>query len=865
MRRILFCATVVALLAGPGALAAQQPQLPPGLPSSVDPQMAAQLMARLQGSGLTAEQIRARLEAEGYPSSLLDPYLGASGAVPNAIPSPQVFAAVRSLGIIDSTALDSIRLGQAPPTRDSLAVRDPLLERFADSLGVSIDSIDVVADSLPDAIGRRLDLWRARRFREARLLRREELGTEIFGLDIFSSPTTQFDPNLSGPVDANYRLGPGDELVLILTGDVEAAYELPVTRQGFIVIPQVGQVSVANLTLEQLDDVLLSRLRRVYSGVGRTQDASTRFSINVARLRSNQVFVVGDVEQPGSYRVSSAGTAMSALYAAGGPTENGSLREIQVRRGGATVATLDVYDYLLRGNAADDPRLQNGDVVFIPPHGGRVRIHGEVIRPATYELAEGEQLDDLIAAAGGFTARADRRRIQVERILPPAERQAAGSDRVVMDVTTGNLAAGTVPAVPIHPGDVVRVFGISERVRNQVTVTGNVWTPGRLAFEPGMMLSDALRRAGGLKPDSYLGQVLVTRLRADSTRVQLRAALLDTTGRVDDDFMLSDADVVQVFSQTEFRPQRYIVVSGAVRDGGRIPYREGMTLRDAVLIAGGLKESALLSEAEVARMPESRAAGTRAVTYRVPLDSSYLFERAPDGSYSGPPGMPARAGDTPDIPLRPYDNVLIFRQTDWSLPQTVVIAGEVARPGRYTLRSKTEKLSDLIARAGGLTREAYPGGVVFVRQDDEIGRVGLDLAAVLKNPRHRDNLLLVDGDSVQVPVFTQVVNIRGEVNRRVGVAFVPGATLQYYIDAAGGPSANGDAKRAFVTQANGKIEARRDRGIFPDAMPEPLPGSTVFVPPRSAATATSSFANFATTTAQILGSIVTVLVLINQL
>lgn len=862
MFRSLCAALVAALLLVPASSGAQQGRLPGGVPT--DPRVVAQLMARLQASGMTPGQIRARLQAAGYPSSLLDSFLEGSGeGAPT--PSAEVFAAVESLGLVDSLALDSIRVGTARTVRDTIPV-DRILQAFADSLRVGIDSIDIVADSLPRDIERRLDLWRAARYRADRLTRQHvDSGMTIFGMNLFREGSTQFDANAAGPVDANYQLGPGDQLVLILTGDVEDAYELPVTREGFVVIPTVGQVSVAGLTLAQLEDVLQSRLSRVYSGIGRSPGAATRFSVSVARIRSNQVYVVGDVEVPGSYRVSSAGTAMSALYAAGGPTVNGSLRRVEIRRGGRTIATLDVYDYLLRGSSADDPRLQSGDVVFVPSHGPRARIWGGVIRPATYELAPGEQLDDLIRAAGGFKATADRRRVQIERILPPTEREAAGSDRVVMDVTSAELATGSGPQIPMQAGDVVRVFEISDRVRNQVQVTGNVWAPGRVAFQRGMRLSDALRRAGGVKPDTYLGRVLVTRLRPDSTRVQLRATLADTTGRALDDLVLDDADEITVFSQTEFRPERYVVISGAVRDGGRIPYREGMTLRDAVLIAGGLEESAMLSEAEVARMPESRAGGAKAIAIQVAIDSSYLFERTADGRYVGPPGMPGRSGTVPEVVLRPYDNVLIYRQTDWSLPQSVTLTGEVVRPGRYTLRSKHERLSDLIARAGGVTPEAHADGIVFVREDRSLGRIGVDLRSVLRDPRHRDNLLLVDGDSIAVPVFTAVINVRGNVNAPAAVTYVPGRNIQYYIDAAGGTASDGDGKRAFVTQPNGKIEARRDRGILPDLMPEPRPGAVVFVPQRDEATIGSSFASLLSTGAQVIGSIVTVVVLLNQI
>jgi protein involved in polysaccharide export with SLBB domain len=743
-----------------------------------------------------------------------------------------------------------------------------------DSLRNVLDSLDLVEDSL--ALPSRM------RGRGQRDVRRTgpDSGRTIFGLDVFERRTTQFDANLAGPVDATYRLGPGDRLVLILTGDVEAAHQLDVTREGFIVVPQVGQISVANLTLAELNELLYARLGRVYSGVRRGQGATTRFSVSVARLRSNQVFVVGDVVNPGSKRISSAGTMLTALYSAGGPTENGNLRAIELRRGGRVVGTLDLYDYLLRGDASHDLRLETGDLVFVPPRGGRVRIWGEVVRPATYELKPGETLADLVRAAGGFLASAERRRVQIERILAPTERSSAGSDRIVMDVASEQLATGHGPAVPLQAGDVVRVFPVAERLASRVTVRGHVWTPGNVGFTPGMRVSQALQLAGGLKPDAYLGQVLISRLEPDSTRTQLRAALQDTTGRAVDDVQLADGDEIQVFSQTEFRPKRYVVVSGAVRNGGRFPYREGMTVRDLVLLAGGLEEGALLSEAEVARMPESRAQGVTARTIRVSLDSSYLFDRAfasrgptplrlatprqQGTDATGDVELRSNGRGTPvpasEVELQPYDNVLILRQPNWALPKTVVLLGEVKFPGRYTLTSKSERLSDVIERAGGLTRDAYAAGVVFFRKDHDLGRIGVDLPSVMKRASHRDNLIMLDGDSVTIPIFSGVVNVRGAVNSPVAVAYVPDRDLDYYIGAAGGVTQKGSAKHAYVTQPNGKVESRR--GIA-SADPRPQPGSQVFVPEKDASNR-RDFSLMIPAIASALGSLVAIVVAITR-
>jgi len=687
-------------------------------------------------------------------------------------------------------------------------------------------------------------------------------GYVIFGLDVFRSTTSQFEPSLSGPVDANYRLGPGDRLVLIITGDVEASYDLPVTREGFVVIPQVGQVFVANLTLGDLDRVLYNRLSRVYSGVRANNQGTTRYSVSVARLRANQIYAVGDVRRPGSYMVSSAGTALTALYAAGGPTNNGSLRSIEVRRGGRTVDTLDVYAYLIRGDASHDVRLQTGDVLFVPVHGPRARILGEIARPATYELRPNETLADLLQDAGGLEATASVQRVLIDRIVPAAERTATGRDRITIDVSPTSLANSGAATIPIQNGDVVRVFPVAERVRNRIFVEGNVYMPGAQGLATGMTLSQALRRAG-LKGDTYLGEVLVTRLQPDSQRVQLRARLADTTGLVIDDFTLKEDDRVNVFSITNFRPTRFVSIGGAVRRSGRVLFREGMTLRDLVLLANGVQEGAYLNEAEIARLPESRAGGRTATTIRVQMDSTYLFERGPDGEYVGPPGIQVPAGGAPEVKLKPYDNVLIMRQPGWSLQRTVVLLGEVKFPGTYALTNQSERLSDLIKRAGGLTAEAYADGIVFTRRDNNIGRVGVELSTALRRYESSDNLILRDGDNITVPPFNATVAIRGAVNAPSTVAYVRGKGIDYYIDAAGGPAPKADEDHAYVTQPSGKLESVRHHFFLPDEMPKPRPGSVVFVP-EGDGQPKRDWIPLVTGLAQIIGSTVAIVVAVTR-
>jgi protein involved in polysaccharide export with SLBB domain len=814
------------------------------------PELAAQLRDRIATSGLTPDQIRSRLAASGYSANLLDAYLDASTAAnaPLAEPSGRMLDAVRALGL------------------------------------ASPDEFAITADSVAGEPGDLRDD-----------LPEKKAGPEVFGLEVFRRVSTQFQPAVSGPVDRGYRLGPGDVLVLILTGDVELAHTLEVTREGFVIIPQVGQVYVAGLTLEQLDTALGTRLGRVYSGIARDGTGTTRFQISVARLRTNQIFVVGEVVRPGSYQVSSVGTVLTALYLAGGPTESGSFRHVEVRRGGRLVDSLDLYRYLLRGENGQDARLEHGDIVFVPVRKVAVEIEGAVVRPAIYELRTTESLRDLVSAAGGFAANALRRRIQIDRILPPEQRAAGGRDRVVIELAETQVVGDSAPAFPLVTGDRVSVFSVAERRRNAIAVRGNVWVEGRVGFSPGMRLSDAIRLAGGPKADAYLGQISISRLNPDSTRSQFRSAFADSTGRVTDDLALTEDDEITVFSRTAFRPDRYVVISGAVGRTGRVRFKEGMTLRDAILEANGVTEDALLTEVEVARLPEDRSNGAIATTFRAPLDSTYLFDRGRRGEYLGPPGLAAPASGAPEVRLQPYDNVLVFRQPDWELQRSVQLAGQVRFPGRYALRSKTERLADLINRAGGLTAEAYARGAELyrrVRADSSSGlrlvgqvearrtprgdstqlrpdslrlgtslaqRVGLDLARALARPESNENLLLQSGDSVVVPEFNPTVRVLGAVNAPTTMVYRQGWNVNRYIDGAGGVTRLADKSRAYVVQPGGRLESINRRFLLPDSKPKPLPGAVVVVPERDPADK-RDWAGLFGSIAQILASTVAIIV-----
>jgi protein involved in polysaccharide export with SLBB domain len=467
---------LLATLAGASQPADAHPQVPEPLPANITPDEAARILRgqppgelvrrKIRQSGLSANEIRARLRAAGYPSGLLDAYLGPGDITPPT-PRNDIVQVISMLGISSFTREDSLLA-----TGDTVAMR-----MLVDSLRA--DSI-AVADSLAE-------------------LSRE---LELFGMDVFRQPTTQFQPLVTGPVDDGYILGPGDVLALILTGDVELAHTLEVTRGGFVVIPQVGQIPVNSLTLGEFKDVLTSRLRQSYSGIRRDGTGTTRFHVTVANVRVHTIRVIGEVARPGAYQIAATGTILTALYEAGGLTKRGNFRAVEVRRGSELVATVDLYDYLLRGTIANDVPLAPGDVIFVPVRGPRVKVAGEVTRPGIYELRPGETLADLVQVAGGLTPEAATEAVTIDRIVPPEERADLSRARTVMTVNLAEQVRLGSNSIPMLAGDSVHVFSVRGARRNSVTIRGSVWQEGTYELEPGMRLSDLFRMAGGLRPET---------------------------------------------------------------------------------------------------------------------------------------------------------------------------------------------------------------------------------------------------------------------------------------------------------------------------------------------------------------------------
>jgi protein involved in polysaccharide export with SLBB domain len=545
----------------------------------------------------------------------------------------------------------------------------------------------------------------------------------VFGREMFRRFTSQFEPPRAGPVPDSYRVGPGDELVVVLTGDVEVAYRLTISRDGWIVLPDVGRVAVTGLSLGALRRVLRGRLSTAYSGLSDGPDATTFLEVSLDNLRANQIYVIGEVERPGAYSVGGLATVLSALYRAAGPLRTGSFRNIRVNRGGRLAATVDLYEYMLGGDASADVRLEQGDIVFVPVAGRQVEIDGAVRRPGIYEIQSTDGLNDLVRFAGGVAADAFVGSVQIERILPPEEREP-GRHRVLVNVPVTDIN-GDGPGAELADGDRVSIFVVTEDRVSSVRISGGVWRPGAYAADTELNLSTLLERAGGLLPDAVLGRAQIQRMQPDRTRRMISVSLeQDPAGRLLADPRIEPEDQVFVFAQRNLREERVVSIGGWVRDPGVYPFVDGMSVRDLIFRAGGLRTGAFLGAVDVARVTIAQTYGdTITENFTIALDSSIVFDASRRSSTSG-----AREGEGEDFILANLDAVYLRKAPGFEPQRRVILTGEVMFPGPYSLQTRGERLTDLVQRAGGLTPEAYREGLQLWRAEPD--RSGDTLSAV---------------------------------------------------------------------------------------------------------------------------------------
>ena len=777
----------------------------------------AEMVRRLRESGMSRDQVRSRLQQAGYDPGLADQYFDSMEGIGGTLSEvdPGFLEAMRALGILQPDVdfpLDAIAL---------------------DSPGLAAD----ILVALPDPV------------------------LSVFGLDVFQRRTTRLDQVLNGPVGDDYQLGPGDQLILVLTGDVELAYaNLDVTREGFVLIPDVGQVFVNGQTLGQLRGSLFRRLSEVYSGIRDGGDATTFFDVSLGRLRASQVSVIGDVQSPGSYIVSSVSTVFAALQVAGGPTELGSFRRVVVRRGGQEVRQVDLYDYLLRGDASDDIRLEHGDIVFVPPAGSHITVRGEFRRPALYEVLEGEGLRDVIGFAGGMLPTAHARALRIERLLPFAER-SPGMDRVLMTVDAGPLIDDPTnnQDVALLPGDDIFVPATIEEQRNRVAVAGAVHFPGRYQLVEGQTTRALLEQAE-LREDAYLSAIHIYRPRLDSAGVTLLRIAIDPALGGIQDLPLLDRDSLVVFSVDSLMVGDSVQVAGQVRNPGQYRYARGMTAVDLILVAGGLVEGALATEAEVSRTRVTLDR-TDTLAVAIPIRLSGLIP-APELLDNGGATRPGPDLSAADLPLEAGDRLFVRERPGYVAPITVSVSGHVSFPGDYAVERRNERLTDIMSRVGGFSPEAYVPGARLIR-DSLV--VGINLGRAIARPGGPDDLLLRAGDQIRVPQYDPTVFISGSVGFQTRAVFIAAMGVSEYIRQAGGSLDNADLNKISVEYANGRRETTKKFLWLIRRHPRVEPGSVIFVPAALPSEGGGGLGQILGNTMSLVTTVLTLLVLSDQL
>ena len=697
----------------------------------------------------------------------------------------------------------------------------------------------------------------------------EELKTKIFGASLFKNSNPQFEPNLNIATPKNYIIGTGDELMLDIYGDSEVSYKLKVSPEGSITVPYVGVISVGGATIEATTSRIKNKLSTVYSGLN---NGRTQVDITLSNIRSIKVILSGELVQPGTYTLPSIATVFNALYSSGGPTENGSLRDIQVIRNGKKIASLDVYDFLMRGSLTNNITLQDQDVIYVPAYLTRVELSGQVKRNALFEIKPGETFKDLLNYAGGFTENAYEARIKVIK--------TTGTEKRIED-----LLASQFRQYEPKSGDKFTIEEILSRFENRVTINGSVYRPGDYELSPGLTVSMLIKKAAGVKEDAFLNRGYIIRLKSNLETEQLSFNIADVLAGTAPDVELKREDIIQISSLFDLRDKYIVTIQGEVREPDTFSYSQEMSLGSLIQMAGGFKVGASPNRIEIARrIKNADITSVSAVAAEV-----LTININPDLSLKGG-----------DVILQPFDIVSIRKASGYEVQAQVKLEGEVIYPGVYTITNKDERISDVIKRAGGLTVFAYAEGGSLTRpgketqekefaakrqrqlaitalgtdneQDienwiaqekvkveneqkmanmrrlsegvDDVGfkevdlqqivssdLVGINLNKILHKPNSRTDLLLQDGDIINIPKTLQTVKVNGEVLRPNNVVYHKGRGFKTYVNAAGGYTQYALKKGSYIQYANGSVDAT-SKILFFKNYPEVKPGSEIFVPKR---------------------------------
>lgn len=623
---------------------------------------------------------------------------------------------------------------------------------------------------------------------------------QIFGHDMFQNDKLTFEPNMNIATPASYVLGPGDEVIIDVYGTSQSSKKYAVSPEGTIIIEKIGPVTVSGLTVEQAQAKVNSKMGPHYQG--------SSIKVTIGQTRTVVVNVLGEVVNPGTYTLSAFSTVFNALYLAGGITEIGTLRNIKVSRGGKIVSKVDVYDYILNGKLTGNIMLQDNDAIIVGAYDALVFVQGSIKRSMYYEMKEGEPLKSLLEYAGGFLSTANKNIVSVER-------------KTSDGLTVHSVGEWDFASFGTQDGDVVTVKGIISRYQNMVEVSGSVFYPGRYEISNECnSVRTLIEKAGGVKEDAYTNLIVLFRLNENRIRKAMSIDLAGIMSNNAPDVILENEDSLVVSSEEEITRARKYFIYGPLSKPGTYPYAENMTLEDAIVAAGGLREEALLSNIEIARR----------LQYTDEKDTTYN-KKAKVFTFNIENGIIVKEGQ--NFVLKPFDVITIKRNPEYADVSVVSITGEVKYPGNYSLKSRNDRLSDLIERAGGLTEAGFVGGARFTRALTPFEReraeelleiahssdtvsidkitikdrysVGIDLATAMKEPGCTKDIILRNGDQIIIPPFDNTVHISGEVLFPNTVPYVEDKSASYYINQAGGVSEKGRRSKAFIIYANGQV------------------------------------------------------------
>jgi protein involved in polysaccharide export with SLBB domain len=633
----------------------------------------------------------------------------------------------------------------------------------------------------------------------------------VFGRNIFNSKDLTFAPSQNIATPANYKLGPGDEVIIDIWGANQNTIRQIISPDGYINVDNLGLVYLNGMSVSEADKYLRKELNKIYSGII-GNDPTSEIKVTLGQIRTIQINVMGEVAVPGTYSLSSLSTIFHALYRAGGVSNLGSLRNISLMRNGKKVANVDIYDFILKGKTMSDVRLQEGDVIIVPPYEMLVDIQGNVKRPMYYEMKNGETVQTLIEYAGNFSGDAYTKNLRVTR--------QNGQEYQIFTVDNIDYSV-----FKLMDGDVLNIGAMLDRFANRLEIKGAVYRPGIYQYSGQVNTVKLLvEKAEGIMGDAFLGRAVLHREREDLTKEVIQVDLKNILNGTKPDIALQRNDVLYIPSIHDLQDLGTITVFGEVARPGDFPFAENTTLEDIIIQAGGLKESASSVRVDVSR----RIKDSKGTQVSREIGQMFSFALKDGFVVDGEQGFK----------LQPYDQIFVRRSPAYQTQVNVKVRGEVLYEGTYALTQKSERVSDLLAKVGGLTPYAYAKGARIVRKMNaeerfrmqsvldmakqsaegsdsidisklELGDVypvGINLEKAIKNPGSDADIILREGDELIIPEYNNTVRISGSVMYPNTVSYSSKKPLSYYIEQAGGYGSDAKKNKAYIIYMNGEVK-----------------------------------------------------------